>query len=260
MRAYRVSVIVLSVLVVGLACLAWSFSRRPAETKETWYTNTVEKWFTNTVEKWQTNALEVSRTTTLVQPVTNEVIKEVPAKFSALERRAATTGFRYINAPSVDSGAGTLYKVSPIAVDVSIDRSVATLFAQDPASVRKQVESALRSRGIQVAEKSPYHLSLDISRLWTTDVPSVALVSSKLVLKEDVVLRRQRDLIKCSGVVWSTAASKLATGFDISEDVRASVREPLNRFCDDYLKAKDNQKAVESRIPPFPRDFLAQGR
>jgi len=260
MKTYRIIIGVLSLVVVGLAYFAWSTARRPEGemVKEMWHTNTMERWFTNTVERWRTNSLEVSRSTTLTQPVTNEVIKEVPAKLTALQKRAATIGYKYINAPALELGNDALYKARPIAVDVQIEASALSIVTDDPATIRKKIELALTARDIPVAEKSPHHLSLRIGRVWMTDVPGVALLASKLELKENVVLQRKGDFIKGSAIVWSTATSKLARSFNAPQEADACMQESVEKFCDSYLKTKQAEKLIESRVPNVPRNFLAQ--
>jgi hypothetical protein len=249
-------------LVVVLAYLAWSGHSKPtAETaKEMWYTNTVERWHTNTVEKWFTNAMEISRTTTLTQPVTNEVIKEVPAKFSQLERRAAASGYKYLNAPSLEGASDVLYKTGPMAVEVNVSEGAANIVTETPAAIKKRAEEALRARNIPVAEKAPYRLRLNLNRLWATDVPGVCLLSSRLELRENVSAQRQSDVVACSGIVWSTATSKLVRSSNGADELNACIQEPIDKFCNDYLKAKDGEKTVEARLPAFPNDFLVEGK
>ena len=268
MKTYRILVVVLCLLVVVLAYFAISAGKKPATevAKEMWYTNNVETWHTNTVERWHTNAVEVTRTTTLVKPVTNEVVKEVevvrevPAKHSALEKQAAVSGYNYINAPVLEKLSERLYKASPIAVDVSVAPSAANVVTEDAASIKKSIEAVLGSRNIQVGEKSPYHLSVNISKSWETDVPRVSLLVSKVELRENVVLTRQNDVIACPGVVWSAATSKLARAFNPAAEVEACIQESIDKFCNDYVEAIQAQKVLETRLPTMPHDFLAEGR
>ena len=261
MKTHRTLIIVLSLLVVGLGYIAISGRRKLGEQPEAmWRTNSVERWHTNTLELWRTNIVEVARTNIVVQPVTNEVIKEVPAKLSVVERRAATVGYKYINAPSLESGSDILYKTSPLSVDVYVDDVAAKILGEDANALRQTCEAFLGSRSILVAEKSPYHLSLNVSAAWRTDVPRVALFTSRLELKENVALQRQSDVIQCAGIVWSTATSRLLRTINMEQEVKRCIEEPLDKFCNDYLKAKEREKAVESRIPPIPNDFLSEGK
>jgi hypothetical protein len=270
MKTYRALVGILSVLVVVLAYLAWSGHNKPAEqtAKEMWYTNTVERWHTNTVEKSPADAMQISRSTTLVQPVTNtlvqtvtnEVIKEVPAKFSALEKRAASVGYKYLNAPSLENGSDALYKAGPIAVEVNVGAGAASVVTEKPEAIKSRMEAALRSRNIPVAEKGSYHLKLNLNRPWATDSPGVSLISSRLELRENVAAQRQSDVVACSGIVWSTSTSKLVRTFRGADEMDACIQEPLDKFCNEYLKAKEGEKTVEARIPAFPNDFLAEGK
>jgi hypothetical protein len=262
MKAYRLLTIVLALLVVWLGYLQLFRSGKPASepVKEIWQTNTVERWHTNTVERWHTNTVnvEVLRTDTVLQTVTNEVIKEVPAKLSALERRAATAGYKFVNAPLLAKRSDPLYKASPLAVDVHIQESATGILSEGTDAVKKRIVSALSSRSIPVAEKSPYRLSLGISALWRTDAPSVALLMFKMELKENVALQRQGDIFQSAGIVWSTATSRLIRRVDTGEEVNNLMQDQLKQFCNDYLSAKEAEKDIESRIPPIPKDFLSE--
>jgi len=262
MKTYRVLVVVLSLLVLWLAYLVLFSSKKPAveETKAMWHTNTVERWRTNTVEMWRTNNVGVEHTNTIVQTVTNEVIKEVPASLSPAERQAATVGYKYSKAPQVSDGSDSLYKAGPVAVEVHIDEDAATFLTEKPDAVKNKVELALRSRNIPVAETSPYRLNLDISAIWRTDVPQVAILRVRLDLKQNVALQRQSDIIECNGIVWSTATSRLIRAIYASQELKDCLQDPVDKFCNDYLKAKEREKEVESRIPALPQGFLSGGK
>jgi hypothetical protein len=262
MKTYRFLIAVLSLPVVCIACLALSGCQKPAAEapKELWHTNTVELWHTNTVENWRTNALEVVVTNTLVQVVTNEVTKEVPAKLSALEKRAGLVGYKQINAPSLASGSEALYKAGPFAVDVYARKGAAQLPGWDAQAVSKQIEDTLKSNNIPVAAASPAHLSLELTPVWATDVPRVALVMVRLELSEKVALDRQSDVVDCAGSVWSKAASKLIRTGGVSEDLKDAVQDQVDSFCRDFLKARDTEKAVQARILAVPDDFLSGGK
>jgi hypothetical protein len=274
MKANRVLKNLLSSVLVGFAFLMLSGCGKSAGEKpkdlartttvEVWRTNTVEVWRTNTVRLWTTNTVEVWRTNIVLQPVTNEVIKEVikevPARLSTPQKQAATAGYQYLNAPMLPNGSDALYKASPLAVEVRIDETVRSMLAEDTDAVRKTMERALRSRNIPVAEKSPYHLSLSVTVPWATDVPSVALFMFRLELRESVALRRQNDVIGSSGIVWT--ATKLGTlaRDTAAEEVKNSIQDQLAKFCNDYLKAKANEKEIESRLPAIPNELLSEGR
>ena len=168
MKTNRVLIAVLCVLVLLLAYLALSgrirFGGEAAQ--ERWYTNTVEMWHTNTVEMWRTNTMDKWRTNAMeVAPivVTNEVIKEVPAKLSAQTRQAAIAGYKYLNAPSLTENGAAFYKATPVAVDVALEPGAQRIVIEDPNVIRDRIKADLNSRGIQVAEKSPYHLNLDLA-------------------------------------------------------------------------------------------------
>jgi len=262
MKTYRVLVVVLCSLVAWFAYLALFAAKKPGAeiTKEMWYTNTVERWRTNTVEVWRTNTVGGERTNTVVQTVTNQVIKEVPASLSASERQVAALGYKYSHAPSVIDGSDTLYKASPVAVDVHIDESAATFLKENTDAVKNSVELSLRSRSILVAEKSPCHLKVNIAGTWRTDVPRVAILTLRLELRQNVALQRQGDIIECGGIVWSTETSKLVRTFNTTEELKTCLQEPVDKFCNDYLKAREREKEVGSRIPALPQDFLSGGK
>jgi len=264
MKTNRILIIVLSLVIVWLAYLAFFSSRKGADGKpvELWHTNTVAVWHTNniTAERWHTNTIELVRTNTILQPVTNEVIKEVAARLSEQERQAAIAGFRFLHAPTAVSGPAALYKASPIAVEVTIDESAKKLVADDKDAVRKRIEATLKAQNIPVAEKSPYRLSLAIEQLWSTDVPRVALLGLRLELRENAVLQRSGDVIQSAGEAWSSATPRLVRIPNASEELKTAVDEVVNKFCADYLKAKDNEKDLESRVPGIPADFLSGSR
>jgi hypothetical protein len=265
-KANRIVIVVLSLLVVFLAYFALKkggtpggeqpFEKQPIEITRT---NTVESWHTNTVERWRTNTVEVWRTNRVVEVVTNEVVKEVPAKLSELEIRTATVGYQYLNAPVLTNRADTLYKASPLAVGVSMDATVRNMLGED-AGVKASIERALRAQAIPVAEKSPYHLSVDIAVSWTTDVPGVRLCALSAELKESVAVRRQNDVVAGAGVVWRAAIFKLLRTDNGAEDARNAIQALLDKFGGDYRRAKESEKEVESRIPAVPPEFLSQGK
>ncbi len=258
MKTYRIWIGALSLAVVVLACLLLFGRAKPAGEKprEMWYTNTVEAWHTNVVEKWRTNTIEVERPTTVT--VTNEIIKEVPAKLSELERQAAIVGYKYIQAPLLTNSCDALYKTSPLAVEVHITESAKHLLTGATGTIRKRAEDVLRSRSIPVAEESPYHLSLSIATLWETDLPRVALLVYRLELRGTASLERQNDIIKSAGSLWSTSTSQLVRTGSVMQDVSKSLQEQVGKFCQDYLDAKGKEKEIESRTPAIPADFLSK--
>jgi hypothetical protein len=259
MKTQRVLIVVLSLLVVLLAIVA--YRKKPDEVAATaWHTNTVEKWYTNTVEKWLTNNTEVSVTKTILQPITNEIIKEVPAKLSPAERLAAIVGFKSLNAPVLDPGSDALYKVSPLAVEVYVDPGTASQLGVDTDAIKKKIEAALGARSIPVAGDSPHRLSLGLNARWRNGDPHVALLLGELDLKETASIERQKDIVKCSGVVWSTTSSKLIRTSNMPEELDNSIQEPIDEFCKQYLKAKEKEKEIESRVPPVSPELLSEAK
>jgi len=91
-------------------------------------------------------------------------------------------------------------------------------------------------------------------------VPGVNLLVSKLELRENVVLKRQSEVIACLGVAWSKGTSKLARNFNLANEVKAAIQEAIDKFCDDYIEAGRAEKVAESLLPTMPHDFLAEGR
>ncbi len=264
MKTERVIIAILAVLVLLLGYLQF-FGKKPAtetvandKPAENWHTNSVVMWQTNTIERWQTNTVQVMCTNTVVQPVTNEVIKEVAAKLTPAERQAATVGYKYMKAPTLADGSDSLYKVSPISVSVAVDESARSILGGDTSSLSKKIEEVLRARNVPVAAGSPYSLRLTVGSSWRTDVPRTALLNYRLELTQNVALQRQDDLVQCGGTVWSTGSSQLARTVNAVEDVSLGLEQPLEKFCKDYLSAKQKEKELESKIPALPSDFLSE--
>jgi len=262
MKTQRIVIVILAVLVVWLAYLQLSGGTKPATDKpnEIWRTNTVELWRTNTTQMWRTNTVELWRTNMILQTVTNEVIKEVPARLSAPATQAATSGYKYLNAPLVTDSSDRLYKASPVAVEVLMGDGVQGMLGEDAAVSKASIEGALRSRSIPVEGKSPYQLSLNMASSWTTDVPNVRICTFSVELRENVVLQRQGDVVTSAGVVWRSTTSKLIRTGNAAADVNAAVDAQLEKFANDYRKAKERQKEVESKLPTIPADFLSDGK
>jgi hypothetical protein len=262
MKTYKTLSIVLGLLVVGLAFLWLSNIGKPAPAKpvEMWHTNTVELWRTNIIDRWCTNVVQATVTNTVANTVTNEVIREVPARLSEQDKRAMTAGYKYISAPMLGDRVDTLYKASPVSVDVELTQTASGICPEDTAKLKRTMERALRSQDLMVAEKSPYQLSLSIDGVWTTDVPSVAILIYRLELKESIALQRQNDIVRFTGVVWSTTKSKLTQSFNVADQVRTSVQGIVAEFGAEYLKSKSREKEVESKLPNLPRDLLSDAR
>ncbi len=255
MKTQRTLTILLAVLVVVFAFLWLSGKKSGGEqSKEIWHTNVVQVWHTNIVEGL-TNIVRVERTNTVVKTVTNVVTKQVPAKLAAQEKQAGAAGAKYLKAPSVAEGVTALYKASPVAVEAHIDGGATNLVTEGVVALRKEVETVLGSRNIRVSANSPYQLVLRVSGSWITDTPRVALLSLRLELRETVALQRQNDIVKCPAAVWGTTLHRLVRTIDTSEEVEKAVEDTVQRFCDDFTKAKESEKKVESRLPTVPRVF-----
>jgi hypothetical protein len=265
MKPDRILNIVLGIVVVILGFLFLSKSNRSPEPPpvakpvELWRTNTVELWRTNTVDRWRTNLVEKWRTNTVVETVTKEVVKEVPAPLSSAEKQAAVAGYRGLNAPQLATPSDALYKVGSLAVDLQMNESTRSLLTEEEVdAIRAQVEGALRSQGLSIASGSPHRLKVQVTTLWTIDVPRVALLSFRLELEEQVLALRNTDLVQSSGVVWSS--SRLGTlGRDsLADELKKLLQGQVRQFNDDVRKAKQKEKEIEARLPKIPADFVSQ--
>lgn len=253
MKSQRVLIIVLALLVIVLGYMA--FRNKPQEvshagTAEPTPTKPVEMWQTNVVERWRTNTELVTNTVT--QVVTNELIKEVPAKLSADEKQAVAVGYKYLHAPVLEDAADALYKLGPISVDVYVDTSAANILGQNMDELKRKVEGALQARNVPVRDQSRHQLRVNISPRWRMSDPRVALVTCHLELRETAALDRQGDIVKRPSIVWSTSAATFVRTFDMAEEVDKAMHGPVNKFCDDYLHAKEREKEIQARIPAVP--------
>ena len=259
MKTQRAVIVALSILVVVLAYLAFSKRNKSEEpspvTTIPAATKTTDLWHTNTVDRWFTNTLTV--TNTVMQPVTNEVVRDVPAKLSPAERQAATTGYKYLHSPTVETPPDALYKLGSIAVDVYADPSELSLLGTSADQIRNNVEAALHSQNVPTTEKSPHVLRVGLSPQWKMSDPRVALVRCKVDLKEPALVERQKDFIKCDSVVWSASNAKFVRTTSLSDGVDKCVQECVDRFINDYREAKEKEKQLESRVAKVPQDFLS---
>jgi len=258
MKTYRNLVSVLAVLAVLISGLCVSCGKKPVVAEqpqqppqEMWHTNTVEMWHTNTVEMWYTNTVEVQHTNTVVQTVTNEVIKHIPAKLSAEQLQASATGHKFTSAPAVEGKSDPLYKVTPLAVTVNIDDKAASVLGANADAVTRSLDFALSSQAIPRAAQSPYNLILDVTSLWKTDEPRVAILELTLDLKQTATVQRGGDLIKCPAVVWTTTVTRLIRTVDIPNEVRLAVNDVVGQFAKDWLQAKKDEASVQAKIPAF---------
>jgi hypothetical protein len=256
MKTNRALTSVLAVLVVLFAFLWLSGRKKAAEPGEMWRTNIVQVFQTNTVDSGPEKIVQVERTNTIVQTVTNVVVKEVPVRLSAQEQQAGVAGVKYLKAPSLAEGSTALYKASPVVVEMHVNTTATNIVTDRPADLKKTVEAALSSRDIPVTASGPYRLSLHVSGSWVTDMPMVAVLSFRLELLETVALQRQSDIIKCPAAVWSTTLVRMVRTVNTSEEVKKAVQDTVERFCDDFATAKDGQQKVESRLPTVPQVFV----
>lgn len=263
MKTQRVAIVVLSLLVLVLGYFA--FRKNPPETPPTTTVEnprptptTVEMWHTNSVERWRTNTEFL--TNTVLETVTNEVVKEVPARLSGDEKLAGVVGYKYLHAPALENASDALYKLGPVATDVFVDAGTSTALGVTTDDLKQKVENALRSRNVEIAEKSPHVLRVNLSPLWRMSDPRVALVRCRLDLKDVAAVQRQDDIIKVDGIVWTTTTSKFVRTINMPEGVGSCLQDSLDKFCNDYREAQDKQKDIESRIPKISPDFLSGGQ
>lgn len=258
MKTQRIAIVVLSLLVLVLAYFAFrknSAETPPATTAEAVHTNTLEMWHTNSIERWRTNSEFI--TNTVVQTLTNEVIKEVPARLSGDEKNAGIVGYKYLHAPTLENASDALYKLGPVATDVFVDAGTSSALEVTTDDLKKKVENALRSQNIEVTEKSPHVLRVNLSPLWRMSDPRVALVRCRVDLKDSAAVQRQNDIVKVDGIVWTTTTSQFVRTINISQGVVSCLQDSLDKFCNDYREAQEKQKEIESRIPKIAPDFLS---
>lgn len=256
MKTQRTLIVVLCLLVIGLAYLA--FRNTPQETpnpgKPTQSPlSPAEMWHTNVVERWRTNTETI--TNTIVQPVTNEVVKEVPARLSTTDRQAAFVGYKYMHAPVLEDASDALYKVGPVAIDLYIDAGSANVLGENMDALRNKIEGDLQARNVPFKDESPHHLWVSVSPRWRMSDPQVALVSCTAELRETAALQRQGDIVQRPSTVWSTSTSKFVRTMNMAEEVDKCVQDQINKFCDDYHRAKDREKEIQSKIPAVPAGF-----
>ena len=256
MKSERIVIVLLSLLVVGIAF--WAFRKKGEEMPqpghaETKSSNPTDLWHTNIVERWRTNTETI--TNTVLQPITNEVIKEVPARLAGDARQAAILGYKFNHAPILEDTSEALYRVGPVAVEVYLDAGSAAILGENMDELRKKVESALAARKVPLQEQGTQRLRVNVTPRWRMSDPRVAMVSCNLELLETVALDRQGDLIKHSTVVWSTSTSQFVQTMNMEQAIDKCIESPINRFCDDFLRAKEHEKEIRSRIPSVPAGF-----
>lgn len=262
MKTYRIIIVVLLLIVGWLAYELVAGRERSGapQPAELWHTNAVEVWHTNTIDVWHTNTVEAPLTNTVVQTVTNVVTKEVPASLTALQRKAATTGYKYLNAPQITNPTDALYKASPLALSVDVAPNAAQVLKEDANSLRQTMSRILSSLGIPVAQDSPYHLRLRLSAPWRTDVPNVQLIDYRLELNQTVAAQRQDDLLRMRGTLWSSDLTKLVNLSYLPEDADSDLQQLLDQFKTAYQKAKADEQSVSAQLPTIPSDFLPEGK
>jgi len=267
MKSNHILSIVLGILAVLFAVLWLSARSKPPEPpsppKEMWHTNTVQMWRTNTIDRWHTNTVERWVTNTVnvetskqAEPTIKEVIKEVPVQLTAQQKQAGAAGEKYLRAPSLAGKPYPFYKASPIGVDIELAQGAQEVFGEDADALRQRVESGLSAHKIPHDARSPYRLKVGLSVVWTSNLPRSVVYAIKLELVESAALQRQNDIVKSSGVVWTSTKSGITTTFDGPKDTIAGLRAAIDEFGQAYLKSKDSDRQVESLIPAVPALFL----
>jgi len=256
MKTQRTLIVVLCLLVIGLGYLA--FRNRPQETPNPGKPvqsplSPAENWHTNVVEQWRTNTEIV--TNVVLQPVTNEVVKEVPARLSTTDRDAAVLGYKYLHAPVLDDASDILYKVGPVAIDLYIDASSANILGENMDEMRNKIAGDLQARNVPFKDESPHHLWVSVNPRWRMSDPQVALVSCTVELKETAALQRGADMVKRPCTVWLNSTSRFVRTMNLADEVDKCVQDQVNKFCDDYLRAKEREKEIQARMPSVPAGF-----
>lgn len=259
MKPERVVTLLLGIAVVVLLliCLRPREVPAPEKPKDVWHTNTVELWRTNTVVMWHTNSVELWRTNTVVESVTREVVKEVPARISDTVKNAAVSGYSYGNAPKITGGSEALYKVQGVTFQLQLTGSARELLSDEEfASLQSESQQRLRAQQVTLAKDSPHHLRLQVTPLWTTDVPAVLHCLFRLELSEAVLLTRQSDALKGEGVTWSAARLVTVPKDGLAEGLRNAVQAQLDQFGSDLLQARKKAGAIASQLPTLPSGFF----
>ena len=228
-----------------------------AQPVERWHTNTVERWFTNTTEIVRTNTVLQPQTNTVVQYVTNFVVREVPVQVPEALQQAAVLGYKYEHAPMISVLSDSLYKASPVTVHIQTN-----LGTQEPLpeaalnELELRCERILRDKGVATVENSPYVLWIDIKVLWKTDVPAVSYCAVILELKQQVLVTRQEDVVKCEGSVWRSVNLALVPKATREQELLKHLQTQLEQYCAEVEKARTGESRIESALPKIPASFL----
>jgi len=232
-----------------------------AQPEERWLTNTVEVVRTNTVVQLQTNLVERWHTNTVVQYVTNLVVREVPVKLPDAVKDAAMRGYMYEHAPTITVVSDALYKASPVTVRIKTNMGAPGPLSEEAIlDLELRSERTLRSKGVTTVENSPYELWIHINSLWTSDVPAALYCSVIMELKQEVLLTRQSDAVKCAGSVWRFSTLAIVPKATVPEELTKHVQSQLENYCAEVERARASERRIESALPRIPATFLPSQR
>lgn len=228
-----------------------------AQPQERWLTNTVEIVRTNTVVQAETNFVDRWQTNTAIHYVTNLVVREVPAKLPDTVLEAAMLGYKYEHAPTITVVSDALYKASPVTVRIKTNMGASGPLTEEAIlDLKLRSEQGLRSKGVSTVENSPYELWLHINSLWDSDVPAAHYCSVILELKQEVLLTRQADAVKCAGSVWRSTTLAIVPKVAAAEELVKHVQTQLEQYCAEVERARASESRIESALPKVPASFF----
>ncbi len=88
-------------------------------------------------------------------------------------------------------------------------------------------------------------------------MPDRVLFLFRLELSEAVLQFRQSDVVKGEAVSWASTKLSTLPKDDLAVELRKSIQAQLDQFCRDYARAREGEKAIESRVPAVPADFFS---
>jgi hypothetical protein len=109
---------------------------------------------------------------------------------------------------------------------------------------------------VATVENSPYVLWIDVRELWKTDVPAVSYCAVILELKQEVLLKRQEDVVRCEGSVWRSVNLALVPKATRVEELAKNLQTQLGEYCSEVEKARTSESRIESALPKIPASFI----
>jgi hypothetical protein len=110
--------------------------------------------------------------------------------------------------------------------------------------VQTDVELSLRKAGIRIDEQSPALLQVVVSILEASR--SHYAYSIRVELLQPAVLKRDPS-IATPARTWERGATGIMNKGELVSDVRQTIKEFLDDFCNDYLAANEPKRASPSR-------------